>query len=52
VAIGLHTDIIVEDFEVAEHLKSGSDKILERSYPISTTLLVSYKPPKHLTSLV
>jgi hypothetical protein len=50
-AVGLHSDIIVEDFQVEEHLKSGSDKIIERSYPISTALMASYKPLKHFSFL-
>lgn len=48
-AIGLHNDIIVEDFAVEEHLKSNGGKILERSYPIASALMASYKPGKHFS---
>lgn len=41
--IGLHSDIVVEDFEVTEHLKSGNAKVLERSYPIATAVMASYQ---------
>lgn len=47
-ALGLHTDIIVEDFVVQEHLKSSNGQVLERAYPIATTLMTTYKPRKHL----
>lgn len=50
-AVGLHTDIVVEDFAVEEHLKSSSDEILERSYPVASAVMLSYKPGKHFSYL-
>ncbi len=47
-AIGLHTDIIVEKFEVEKHLESGGEgEVLERSYPIAPALMGIYKPTEH-----
>jgi hypothetical protein len=51
-AVGLHTDIIVEDFAVEEHLKSSSGQILERSYPIASAVMFSYKPGKHFSYML
>ena len=51
-AIGLHNDIIVEDFVVEEHLKSSNSTTLERSYPIASALVGSFKPGKHFAFLV
>ena len=39
-AIGLHTDFIIEKFEVEKNLESGEDKeTVERSYPIAAALI-------------
>lgn len=51
-AIGLHTDIITETFKVEEHLSGGSDEILERSRPIASALMASFKPGKHFNYLL
>ena len=48
-ALGLHTDIIVEDFAVEEHLKSSGGQTLERAYPIALALMTTYKVGKHLS---
>lgn len=48
-AIGLHTDIVVEDFTVEEHLKSGGGQALQRSYPIASAVMLSYKLGKHFS---
>lgn len=48
-AVGLHSDIIVEDFAVEEHLKSSGNKTLERSYPIACAVMASYKPGKYFS---
>lgn len=48
-AIGLHNDIVIEDFEVEQHLRSGGgndNEILQRSYPLASVLVASYKPGK------
>lgn len=43
-AIGLHTDFIIEKFEVEKNLESGKDKeTVERSYPIAPALIRIYK---------
>ncbi|HAH54767.1 MAG TPA: hypothetical protein DCM02_05625 [Flavobacterium sp.] len=47
--IGLHNDIIFEDF-IVETTNSEGDKIeLERSEPIATVLVGGFKPGKHFT---
>lgn len=51
-AVGLHNDIVVEDFVVEEHLKSADGKTLERSYPIASAIVVSYKPGKYFSFLL
>ena len=48
-AIGLHNDIVLEDFAVEEHLKSSNGQVLVRSYPIASAVMVSYKPGKHFS---
>ncbi len=48
-ALGLHNDIVVETFEVEQHLKSGSVETIERSYPITTAAVASYKPGKNFS---
>ena len=51
-AIGLHNDIIVEDFAVEEHLRSGGGStVLERSYPVATAVMASFKPGKYFSYL-
>jgi len=39
--IGLHTDIVIEDFVVESH--TGSNEVIERSYPIASAIVGSYK---------
>jgi hypothetical protein len=51
-AIGLHTDIVVEDYVVEQHLKSSSNETLERSYPIGSAVMATYKPFKHFYFLL
>ncbi len=50
-AIGLHTDIIVEDFEVKASL-SDEDEIIERSSPVAPALVGIFKPTKHSSFLL
>ncbi len=45
--IGWHNDIIVEDFVVEEHIKSGGNSIIERSYPVATLAVATYKIKKN-----
>jgi hypothetical protein len=49
-ALGLHTDIIVEDFKVESVLKNGGT--IERSYPIASAFVASYKPGKNFSFLL
>jgi len=48
-AIGVHTDIIVEKFEVKDG-KNGD--AIERSYPIAPALMGIYKPTEHWSFLL
>jgi hypothetical protein len=46
--IGLHTDFIIETFEVEKHLEaSGSTEVVERSTPIAPAIMGFYKPNHH-----
>lgn len=52
-AIGLHSDIVTETFEVEEHLKNDEiNEILERSFPVASALMLSYKPGKHFGFMI
>jgi hypothetical protein len=51
-AIGLHTDIITETFEVEKHLEgSGSGEVIERAYPIAPAVMGIFKPNRHWSFL-
>jgi hypothetical protein len=50
-AIGLHNDIVTETFEVEEHLSDKNVQTIERSYPLASVLMASYKPGKHFSYL-
>lgn len=43
--VGLHTDIIIENFEVEAH---GDSETIERSKPVSVVGIIGYKPLHHL----
>jgi hypothetical protein len=47
-AIGLHSDIILENFLV-ENL--SDENVIERSHPIASAFVASYKPGKHFSFL-
>jgi len=47
-ALGLHNDLILEDFTVEEHLNNEEHTILERSRPFATKIVGTYKPGSHL----
>jgi len=49
-AIGLHTDLIVEKFEVKTDLAS-EEGVIERSYPIAPALMGIFKPTDHWSFL-
>ncbi|MGJ5642872.1 hypothetical protein [Formosa sp. S-31] len=51
-AFGLHTDMVLEDFEVEQWNGSGEDKILERKTPIAPAIMMLYKPGKHFTYML
>ena len=51
-SIGLHTDIIIETYEVERHLESGSIEVLERETPIAPALMIGYKPHEHFSFLM
>jgi len=60
-ALGLHTDIIVEEFIVEDKSESGNEYYakneeveipgIERSHPIAPAVMLSYKPLEHLALL-
>jgi hypothetical protein len=47
--IGLHNDLIFEDFIVESTDSAGDKKELERSEPIASVLVGGFKPCKHFT---
>jgi hypothetical protein len=49
-AIGLHTDIVIEDFSVENY--SENNEIIERSSPIAPALVTSYKFCNHFSALL
>jgi hypothetical protein len=49
-AIGMHTDIVVEDFIVDNHSKQNA--VIERSYPIASAIVISFKPGKDFSFLL
>jgi opacity protein-like surface antigen len=51
-SIGVHTDIVTENFEVEEHLNNETNTTLERSYPVSVAAMASFKPGKHFSLLL
>ena len=44
-AIGAHTDIMIEDFEVEDH----DQAVIERSTPLATVGVVIFKPKEHVS---
>jgi len=48
-AIGLHSDVIIEDFKVEDHLNTESNgtTVMERSTPFALVATGSFKPRKH-----
>jgi hypothetical protein len=49
-AIGLHTDIVIEDFSVENY--SEDNQIIERSSPIAPAIVTSYKFCNHFSALL
>jgi len=46
-AIGVQTDIVIEDFEVEDH----NHTVIERSKPLSTVAVAIFKPGEHISFL-
>ena len=51
-SLGLHTDIVIESYEVERHLGSESIEVLERETPVAPALMLGYKPHKHFSFLL
>ncbi len=53
-AVGLHTDIIIENFVVEKNLVSeeGEEAFLEREKPVAPALMGVYKPGEHFSYLL
>lgn len=52
-SMGFHNDIVIEDYQVEDHLRSGGgDRVLERSYPVASALVVGYKPGKSFSYIL
>lgn len=61
-AIGLHNDIIIEEFVVEDPNKNSSLELhineesevegIERSHPIASAIMLTYKPYEHIALLV
>ncbi len=51
-AIGLHSDVVIENFEIEKFGEEEAEKVLERSYPLASTLVGIFKPGEHLTILL
>jgi hypothetical protein len=47
--VGLHNDVILEDFFIETTDTDGAKKEIERSEPIASVLVGGYKPGKHFT---
>ncbi|GAO41095.1 hypothetical protein [Flavihumibacter petaseus] len=46
-ALGVHTDFVVENFEVEKNLEGGPDDVVERSRPIAPALMGIWQPTEH-----
>ncbi|WP_442588256.1 hypothetical protein ACSBL2_19640 [Pedobacter sp. AW31-3R] len=51
-SLGLHNDVIFEDFSVEEHLADQDETILEREKPLATKLVGSFKTGKHVSIML
>ena len=50
-SLGIHTDFVVENFELEEHF--GEEQVvISRSRPFTSTAVLTYKPGKHVTYLL
>ncbi|UXX78157.1 hypothetical protein N7E81_12385 [Reichenbachiella carrageenanivorans] len=46
--VGLHNEIITEDFEV----KSAKEEVIERTFPVSMVAVVGFRPKEYLSFIV
>ena len=46
-AVGLHTDFVMETFEVEKDLESGPETTVERTWPIAPAAMFFFKPSEH-----
>ncbi|GAA4293104.1 hypothetical protein [Aestuariibaculum suncheonense] len=52
-AVGLHTDVIIENFVVEENFASeGEATFLEREKPVAPAVMVVFKPGEHFSYLL
>src|SRR5690606_7916175 len=51
-AIGLHSDIVIENFEIEQSGEGEAEEALERSYPLASALMGIFKPGEHLVLLL
>jgi hypothetical protein len=51
-SMGLHNDIIIEDFTVERHLGEEEETEIEREIPIATKLVGSFNPGRHTSYIV
>ncbi|PWG80363.1 hypothetical protein [Pararcticibacter amylolyticus] len=51
-SLGLHNDLILEDFTVEKQSGEEENMTLERERPIATKLVASFKPGKHLSFML
>ena len=47
-ALGFHNDIVLQNFAVERINQDGPDGVLKRSYPLASSIVIAYKPLKHL----
>jgi lipopolysaccharide assembly outer membrane protein LptD (OstA) len=43
---------VTETFKVEEHLNNNNVQTIERSFPLSSVLMTSYRPGKHFSYLI
>jgi hypothetical protein len=51
-AVGVHSDIVVENFEIEQSGEGEMEGILGRSSPLASALVGIFKPGEHLTILL
>lgn len=51
-AVGVHSDIVVENFEIEQSGEGETEGILGRSSPLASALVGIFKPGEHLTIML